>query len=182
MTKLKRIFILLVCVLVAFWTTGKIVKLIYPVAYQSYVARYAEEYNLSEPFVFAVIKTESNFKRQATSNKNAQGLMQIMEPTGQWIADQLGMADFSSASLQDPETNIKMGCFYLSYLLERYDGNKKCALAAYNAGHANVDSWLLRKEYAKNGKDLQVIPFPETEKYVNLVLKNETIYAYLYKK
>ena len=153
--------------------------MVYPVAYEETVKRYAEEYNVDEELIYAVIKAESNFKEKAVSGKSAKGLMQIMEPTAEWIAAKISDPALS-AELQDPETNIRMGTYYISYLLDMYGGDKKCALSAYNAGHANVDSWLLTEKNSKDGKTLERIPFPETEKYVNLVLKNEKIYHYLY--
>lgn len=152
---------------------------LYPVHHVKEITTYAAEYNLDKDLVYAMIKTESNFNHEAVSGKRATGLMQIMEPTGRWIAEQWG-EPFDVSSLSEPETNIRMGCFYIAYLMEMYQGNKKCALAAYNAGHANVDSWLKNKKYSKDGKNLLVIPFPETEKYVNQVIQNEKIYDYLY--
>ena len=102
-----------------------------------------------------------------------------MRPTGEWIAEQWG-EPFSPASLSDPETNIRMGCFYISYLLDMYEGNETCALAAYNAGYANVNSWLRHEKYSKDGKTLTLIPYPETAQYVNRVKNNEKIYDRLY--
>lgn len=182
MNKFVKILIIVLSLLLLYLAAMKFARIEYPVGHEAYVEQYAEEYGLSENFVYAIIKAESNFNHQAKSGKNASGLMQIMEPTGEWIADRLGMKDYSKDALSDPETNIEMGCFYISYLLDMYGGDKKCALAAYNAGHANVDSWLLSKKYSKDGKTLDNIPYPETEKYVNLVLKNEKIYNCLYKE
>ena len=180
--KFIKFVIVLLGLAVLYLLAGTIAKIEYPVKHEVLVSKYAQEYELSENFVYAVMKAESNFNHEAKSGKNASGLMQIMEPTGEWIAEKLGMKDFSKEQLLTPETNIEMGCFYLSYLLDMYGGDKKRALAAYNAGHANVDSWLLNKKYSKDGVGLDVIPYPETEKYVNLVLKNEKIYNYLYEK
>lgn len=181
MNKIKKIIFILLCFLLVFFVLGKIAKLLYPVEHEEFVSKYSEKFDISNNLVYAVIKAESNFKHEAESGKNASGLMQIMAPTGSWIADKLGIQNFSRELLYVPEINIEMGCYYLSYLLDMYDGDRKCALAAYNAGYSNVDSWLLNKKYSKDGKTLEVIPFPETEKYVNQVLKNEQIYKFLYK-
>ena len=80
-----------------------------------------------------------------------------------------------------PEINIRMGCFYIGYLLEMYSGREVCALAAYNAGFNNVDSWLLNEQYSKDGIALHQIPFPETEKYVKKVSNYRKIYKFFYK-
>lgn len=182
MKKIKRLFIIILTVIIAFFVVSKIAEKIYPQGHKEYVIMYSEKYDVPKTLVYAMIKAESNFDKYAVSNKNASGLMQIMEPTGEWIAEKLGIADFEKGMLSDPETNIEMGCFYISYLLDMYDGNKKCALSAYNAGHANVDSWLLNEKYSHDGKTLDVIPYPETEKYVNIVMQNEKIYEYLYEE
>lgn len=180
MSKLIKFSVLILSLVLIYTIVGKAARMIYPIEHEENVKKYALEYDLSEKLVYAVIKAESNFNHEAKSAKNAYGLMQITETTGKWIADRLNMENFSNELLTAPEANIEMGCFYLSYLLNMYNGDKKCALAAYNAGHANVDSWLRNKKYSANGTELDIIPFPETEKYVNLVMKNEKIYDYLY--
>lgn len=182
MNKFIKFLMILLSLFLLCLIAEKAAEWVYPVAHEEFAEKYASEYGLSENLVYAVIKAESNFNHEAKSEKNASGLMQIMESTGEWIADRMGKKDFSYEQLSDPETNIEMGCFYLAYLLKLYDGDKKCALAAYNAGLANVDSWLRNKTYSKNGVNLDVIPFSETEKYVNLVVKNEKIYDCLYGK
>ncbi len=151
----------------------------YPVKYEVCVTKYAKEFGTDENLIYAIIKAESKFKEDAISSKNAVGLMQITEPTAAWIAEKLNMDTFSPEMLKIPEVNIRMGAFYISYLLDMYQGDKKCALSAYNAGHRNVDTWLLNKDYSKDGKTLSVIPFPETERYVNKVICGEKIYGYL---
>ncbi len=174
-------FVTIVCVCAAVYFGVQVVaQMIYPMEYKTIVSRNSVEFQVEEQLIYAVIKAESNFDKNAVSPKEAKGLMQILEPTGQWIAQQLGSDNLAAAELTEPEANICMGTYYLSYLLNRYNGDKTCAIAAYNAGQANVDSWLLSKQYSKDGKTLQNIPFSETEKYVKEVLKNEKIYHYLY--
>lgn len=180
MSRFIKILCALCACLVLYFGGGKIARIVYPIQHEEIVTRYAEEYGIDKELVYAVIKAESNFDENAVSGKRAAGLMQIMTPTAEWIAEKLGNPELLDAELSDPETNIRMGTYYISYLLDMYGGNKKCALSAYNAGHANVDSWLLSEKYSKDGETLAWIPFPETEKYVNQVLKNEKIYHYLY--
>ena len=146
----------------------------YPNNYVLSVKKYAKMYDVPQELVFSVIKAESNFDKNAKSLKGAIGLMQIMEPTGEWVAQKIKMDGFYKELLYDPDVNIEIGCFYLSYLLDLYKNDEKCALAAYNAGPANVDKWL------KDEKTLDKIPFPETEEYVKKVTKNIKIYDFLY--
>lgn len=68
----------------------------------------------------------------------------------------------------------------MRYLIDKYDGNIDLALAAYNAGPANVDSWLKDNEYSKNGRDLHYIPFKETREYVKKVNKQWHKYKEFY--
>ena len=114
----------------------------------------------------AIIKAESNFRKDAVSTKGAKGLMQIMDETGKWCADKI---EIPEPDLCDVETNIRIGTFYISHLLEMYEGNEKTAVAAYNAGYGNVDKWLADEKHSKNGKDLNLVPFPETQKYIKKV-------------
>lgn len=99
--------------------------------------------------VDAVIQAESSYNPAAVSPKGAKGLMQLMPET----AGALGVADPFS-----PEENINAGVGLLKSLLEKYDGDYKKALAAYNAGEGAVD---------KNGG---VPPYDETREYVNRVI------------
>ena len=70
-----------------------------PFKHSDYIAKYSKMYNLDPVLVSAVIKTESNFKDDAVSSKNAYGLMQITKETAHWAADKMGIADFSTNKL-----------------------------------------------------------------------------------
>lgn len=98
----------------------------------------------------AVGKAESNFRASATSRCGAMGVMQLMPGT----AKSLGVTD-----AYDARQNIMAGSKYLAKLLDKYDGDTKLALAAYNAGSGNV---------AKYGG---IPPFKETQNYVKRVLE-----------
>ncbi len=181
MNKFIKTMVIIAGVFVLFFLVKGLFLGMYPIRYEEAVSTYAEKNDLPKNLVYAVIKAESNFKPEATSPKDAVGLMQILAPTGEWIFQKIGIENFNEEMLKNPDVNIEAGCYYLSYLLKRYQGNKKCALAAYNAGAANVDAWLSHKENSKNGTALDIIPFPETRQYVNQVLTNEKIYDFLYK-
>lgn len=142
--------------------------LFYPVKYKPLVSEYANKYGLSYELVFAVINTESHFKPNAKSHMGALGLMQIMEPTGEEVSKKLGIEN----KLTDVETNINIGCYYLRFLLDRYDQNVVFALSAYNAGYGNVDEWISK---GFDGK-MNNIPIKETKNYVKKVKNAEKIY------
>ena len=180
---MKKIQTVLVCLIVLISLvvgTLRFMCFLYPNDYELTVKKYAKIYDVPEKIVFSVIKAESNYDKNARSSKGAVGLMQIMEATGEWAFKKIGIENFSPKLLYEPDVNIEIGCFYLSYLLDLYSHNTKCALAAYNAGPSNVDKWLLDENYSHDKKTLEKIPFPETEEYVKKVTKNIRIYDFLY--
>lgn len=159
---------------------GKLfMKAVYPLRYEDIIYKYCDEYGLDEFLVMALIKAESNYICDAHSGI-ARGLMQITDDTAVWIAKKLSV-DFLADDIENPETNISMGCFYLSYLLDYYADDEALALAAYNAGLGNVNKWLSNEEYSKDGKTLDKIPFEETRIYIEKIEKNKEIYISLYK-
>jgi len=178
--KIFKIIIAMLVLIVVVFSIFRIMCFLYPNRYKVSVEKYSKEYDLSKDLVYAVIKAESNFESDAVSIKGAKGLMQIMDKTATWSAEKIGIEDFCEEELFSPDTNIRIGCFYLSYLLDMYDGNEKNALSAYNAGQAKVDSWLKDTRYSKDGKTLDKIPYRETQKYVKNVEKNIKIYDFLY--
>ena len=154
-------------------------KAFYPLRYEELIYEYSKEYNLDEFLVMALIKAESNYIYDAHSGI-ARGLMQITDETALWIAEKLSL-DFSAEDIENPRMNINMGCFYLSYLLDYYNGDETLALSAYNAGMGNVNNWLKNEEYSKDNKTLDEIPYAETKQYIEKIRKNKEIYISLYR-
>jgi soluble lytic murein transglycosylase len=142
---------------------------------------YGRVYNVDPLLIAAVIKAESNFNSQAVSERGARGLMQIMPETGLWAAKQIGEPNLDSEDLFDPETNIKLGTWYLSDLEKEFDGSNVLILAAYNGGRGNVKDWLAGKTLINPEGSISQIPFPETRHYVKKVLLYYRFYSYLYK-
>jgi len=174
------IVLLAALAIVAIYLYGNVQKAIYPVKYKEYVLDYSGKYGLDPYLVFAMIKVESNFRPDAVSHQNARGLMQITDQTGEWGAQNLGLGDYGSNSLYDPATNLAIGCWYMDRLLKEFDNSTELALAAYNAGSGNVNSWLKDKSLSSTGKSLDRIPFKETENYVKKVYDCQVKYYKLY--
>lgn len=151
----------------------------YPTAYTEWINQYASVYELDPYLVTAIMRCESSNDANAVSPKGAIGLMQIMPDTGAWIAHKLEEEPFDEAVLYDPETNIRFACWYIHFLDARLDGDVCSMIAAYNAGHGSVETWLASTEYAMEGK-LTKIPFPETERYVKKVSTALENYMSLY--
>lgn len=157
--------------------SGRIKALFYPRKYSVYVEKYSEEYNLDENLVYSIIKAESKFDEEALSRRGAKGLMQIADITRDWAIEELELSD--DINIYDPETNIRIGCWYLNTLYKEF-GKTELVIAAYNGGSGNVKKWLDNEEYSKDGENLHVIPFSETDKYVIKVNKYYKQYNMLY--
>lgn len=177
---LKRITITLVIIFIVFFAIRMYFMINYPLSYQTLIKKYSEKYSVDPYLVAAIINVESKFDKNAISNKDARGLMQIAPITGEWASVELNIDDFDVEDLFDPELNIMIGSWYLNILSQEFDNNLQLMLAAYNAGSGNVVKWLQSKEYSEDGESLKIIPFAETEEYVKKVQKNISIYRILY--
>jgi soluble lytic murein transglycosylase len=163
----------------------------YPLTYTDEIRASAEEFDLDPYLVAALIHRESSFQPEITSSVGAVGLMQVMPETGEWIGTSLGITDYDPARLTDPAFNTRMGCWYLHFLLERYNGQVVEALTAYNQGHGRVDGWLADPAISPDGKTLQtgddgttLVGLPEQiqdgKVYASLILKARDKYEALY--
>lgn len=152
---------------------------VYPMEYEAQIRAGAAANGLDPALPAAVILAESSYQPEAVSGANAQGLMQLLPDTAQWVAGKFDEA-YREGSLFEPDTNIKYGCWYLGYLIRRFDGNLTNAVAAYHAGQGTVDGWLANPEYTADGETLQTIPSDATDTYVKRVLKYYEKYKELY--
>ncbi|HEX7525363.1 MAG TPA: lytic transglycosylase domain-containing protein [Gaiellaceae bacterium] len=143
----------------------------YPLRYQAIVRGHAQHYRLNPALLAAVIEQESKFNASARSSTGAIGLMQLQPATAKGIAIHTGGNDFVLSDLNDPEINVRYGSWYLRHLLDKYH-DERLALAAYNAGQANVDEWRSK------GEDIQ---FSETRAYVSRVERLKDIYRRAYR-
>ena len=160
---------------------GKVYGTFYPQKYSEQVQKYAAEFNVEEPLIYAVMRTESGFRPEVESHAGAMGLMQLMPSTFEWLQESLeGKIIYNADSLLDPDINIRYGTYLLSVLLKQYDNNMPTAVAAYNAGIATVGGWLEDSSYSSDGKTLTYIPYEETEHYVERVQDAYDLYKKLY--
>lgn len=149
-----------------------------PLQDASVIRTQAAAKGLDPALIAAVIYAETKFEPR-TSSAGALGLMQILPETALYLARLSGGSRFTTADLATPAVNVAYGSYYLRYLLNHYDGNEMLAVAAYNAGLANVDRWV-----AQAGGSLTVgaIPFPETQAYVERVLEAQREYRATYSR
>jgi soluble lytic murein transglycosylase len=156
----------------------ELLRLAYPLDYEELLERAESEEGVPPLVMLALIRQESFFDPLAGSMAGASGLTQVIPPTGQEIARDLGL-DFEAEKLLEPETSILFGAHYLSAQLSTFDGNLYHALAAYNAGPGNARRW---QSAAAGDMDLflEEIDFAQAELYVRRVMENLSVYRYLY--
>ena len=176
------IIILLIVLFGVFKVQNRILEIIYPISYSNFVELYAQEYQVDEYLIYALIKAESNFNPQAVSGKDAKGLMQLVSSTACDVARklELNLTDEEvEEKLLNVDFNINLGTKYISMLLERYE-NIELALTAYNAGIGTVDKWIEDGTIKSDGSDVENIPYKETNQYVRKILRDYKIYQNLY--
>ena len=163
--------ILLLALPVILQAPGVVQRALHPLRYEEEIRAAAEEQGLEPAFVAGVIYVESRYNPDVQSSQGAYGLMQVLPDTAAFIAQRSGI----TGDYRDPGTNVRLGTWYLNYLYGRYDGDEALALAAYNSGEGQVDSWLAE------GRSLpEEIPFQETREYVTSVSEARDTYAELY--
>ena len=150
-----------------------------PLSYQDVIRQQAGEKHLDPALIAAVIYAETKFDPRA-SNAGAEGLMQILPQTAEFLARRSGATTFTVADLATPEVNIAYGSYYLRYLLDEYHGNVTLALAAYNGGESNVDRWVADAKADGRSFEISDIAFPETRAYVQRVLDARDQYRHKY--
>lgn len=179
--RFRRRVILILALVLLLLNLDNIGRILYPFPYRETTFFYARAYDVDPFLLVAMMKTESDFKSRAVSERGARGLMQIMPETGRWIASQMDDPSFHPDRLFEPETSIKFGAWYLADLEREFHGDTVLALAAYNGGRGNVREWLTSKDLSGGKSTIGQIPFPETRHYVKKVLLYHRIYSYLYR-
>lgn len=150
---------------------------LYPIEYREEITQSSERHHVDPYLVAAVISVESGWDESAESGKGAVGLMQIMPETARDVLRRrlVDGEAFPADELAEPEVNIEIGCAYLAYLLDYFDGNVDRAVAAYNGGMGNVDEWVVEGGVLHNA-----ITYPETQAYLVRVNNAQARYQDLY--
>ena len=139
----------------------------------------AAKENLDPLLLAALIRQESLYLSSATSSASARGLMQIIPPTGDWIASKLAWPEYTVSDLNRPIISIPFGAFYLAEQRRNFDSKPYAMLAAYNAGPGNARRWL---DLSGDDPDLflEVITATETQRYIRRISEYRAVYAALY--
>ncbi len=157
----------------AFW------EMSYPRPYSTTVQAAASEFDVDPLLIWAVMREESRYDPEALSYVGARGLMQVMPATQEWIAEQLGEA-IPPGDAFTSEASVRMGAWFLRFLLDYFDGDLELAIAAYNGGAGSVDSWQADPLVSDRDDFLRWIGFGETREYLARVLLSYQIYQELY--
>ena len=153
----------------------------FPQKYTAYVTHYAEEYEVDPAFLYAIIKTESDFQPHVVSQDDACGLMQLLPSTLEWLQRLTPEKDaYTRADLFEPEINIRYGTYFIAMLFKKFEEPDVVA-AAYHAGINGVAKWLQNPAYSQDGVHLTDIPYADTAQYVERVMQRYQIYQQLYK-
>ena len=161
----------------------KYLYFLYPRPFYGYAEKYSEKYNVPVNLIYSIMRQESLFDPICSSGAGAIGLMQIISPTGYYIANKVGCTYFNPDYLYQSSLNIKFGSYYLSSLLNKFARKKYLAIASYNAGPGAVSYWK-DNNLSDESKLLFIenIPYNQTRNYVKMVLRNYYVYNALYNK
>lgn len=154
-------------------------RLSYPRPYSATVRAAGEEFDVDPLLIWAIMRQESGFDPGAFGYAGERGLMQVLPSTQTWIAGELG-EDISPGDAFTPQANVRMGAWFLDFLLDYYDGDLTLAVAAYNGGAGNVDSW--REDPLVSSRDdfLRWMGFGQTREYLERVSLYYRVYQKLY--
>jgi soluble lytic murein transglycosylase len=153
-------------------------RIAYPRAYAPLVEHVAAAEGVPATFVRAIAREESAFDPRAVSVAHAYGLTQLIRPTADRFARELGLSS-TPAELLRPETNLRLGAAYMGFLWERYAENPAVVPSAYNAGERAADRWLRARPDLPLDEWVEEIPYDETRRYTRRVLQTWGVYAWL---
>ncbi|MGE0623295.1 MAG: transglycosylase SLT domain-containing protein [Pseudomonadales bacterium] len=150
----------------------------FPMPYTDEFQRVSHITTVPDTFLLAIARQESLFDPLARSSANARGLMQLIAPTAERVAQRVGITEPTASDLYYPALNIELGGHYLADLLIRYGARRPLAAAAYNAGEHRVDRWISGVSGQPMDVWIETIPFRETRNYVKNVMAFAKVYGY----
>ncbi len=147
----------------------------FPLAHREVIMTQAKQQRIEPAWTYAIIRQESAFTEDARSHAGALGLMQLMPTTARQVARSMRLR-FNRNDLLDVNTNIKLGVNFLRKVIDKFNGNKVLATAAYNAGERRVLKWLPKEGSIPADIWVELVPFNETRDYCQRVLTYTAIY------
>ena len=156
-------------------------KVAFPQPFLDIVVRESKRSNVPESLIYAIMREESQFDREAVSNAEAYGLMQLIVPTAKTAARKLGMTA-DAPSLKRPSVNVALGCEVLAKLMQKFEKQPILAIPAYNAGPGRPSRWIRERPDMDFDVWVEAIPFTETRTYFKHVLASRATYTWLYER
>lgn len=156
----------------------RVAEVAYPLAFRAPIVEWSVAHGFDPDLMQGLMREESALDPRARSPVGARGLTQVMPATGKQVAASLRLRNFKVDDLWEPDTNIRIGSWYLGRMLERFN-HPGLAAAAYNAGPGNLGKWLARGMPDEFDAFVEEIPFDETRGYVKRVLRSYAAYGYL---
>ncbi len=151
----------------------------YPLAFEKEVQSASKTHEVDEHLILSIMRTESHFRPWVRSRVGARGLMQLMPKTARRIGRKVKKGRYHAARYKNPASNVWLGTWYLSSLLERYESQLPAAAGAYNAGPRAMDGWLRAFGTLPLDEFVERIPYRETRRYVRRVLETYMVYRRL---
>lgn len=155
----------------------------HPYRYREQIETQAQVQNLHPAFVAAIVLNESSFDARAESRVGARGLMQMMEPTYQWVHDKIGEgASYQFDDMYSPDLNLRYATWYLHFLSDEFMGDPILVAAAFHAGQGEIKNWLSNPLYSDNGRSIVLERMMDgpTKSYVTKVLGAYATYKRIY--
>ena len=147
---------------------------LYPIKYETEINAAAAEFNLEPALLFALVKSESNFRPTIHSHAGAIGLAQLLPSTAAGVARQLGISNFQTSDLYDPALNARLGAAYLRSLLDKYDQREDLALMGYNGGPGAVNRYLSSGTLPRETNRYYQVVLDRRDKYAEILAEQAT--------
>lgn len=155
-------------------------RLSFPKGFEERVRFFSRKYSLDEFLVYSLIREESHFDKEAVSVSDARGLMQLLPSTALEVAPKAGLSNFQASQLFSPDINLELGCYYLSWLLEIFEGNFAISLAGYNGGPTSAKTWHEKNGTLDADEFIEEIPFEQSRNYAKKIIRSYVAYEAVY--
>jgi soluble lytic murein transglycosylase len=152
----------------------------WPRPFEQTVRTAVDEFGFDAALVYAIMREESTYRPEVESPAGARGLMQLIPPTAERIADALGVEAFRPERLYDPALNVRFGTYYLRQLGQQFQDSRPLMIAAYNAGPDIVERWLAARGATPTDRFVDSVPYTETRRYLRRVLRSYRMYQLIY--
>jgi len=158
--------------------TRRALRWLYPRAFPELLPGAAREAGVDASLYLAVMRRESAFRPDARSGAGAIGLVQLIPPTSERLAQVLGLPA-AAQELERPEVSVPLGAQYLALLVDRFR-EPAVALAAYNAGPIAAAAWARSSADVPLDRFVEDVPYRETRRYVKSVAADAVVYRALW--